>query len=172
MLDRPPTSTIRCMGAIVVATDGSPAAGAALEAAIRLARESGDRIYVITVWRALQGDYGLAYPPSAVLDDILASEREYAEATLRDAATRAQRGGVMVETRLATGDPSERICDYAAEVDARIVAIGSHGHSAPVSLLVGSVSGAVISRSSVPVLVAREGDREHGGARTRSAAAG
>ena len=47
------------MGPILVATDGSPAARAALEAAVSLASETGDDIEAITVWRALQGDYGL-----------------------------------------------------------------------------------------------------------------
>jgi nucleotide-binding universal stress UspA family protein len=154
------------MGTIVVATDGSTAACSALDAAIELAGESNDRVCVITVWRALQGDFGLAYPPSARLDDILASERRHAEAMLRDAAARAASAGVEVDTRLATGDPAERICDYAAEVGARMIAVGSHGHGALVSLLVGSVSSAVISRADVPVLVVRQGDRGLTGART------
>ena len=128
------------MGAIVVATDGSAAAGAALDTAIELALEGGDRICAITVWRALQGDFGLAYPPAAVLDDILTAEREHAEQTLRDAAERAHSAGVEVETKLAAGDPPEQICRYADEVGARMIAIGSHGHGALVSLLVGSVS--------------------------------
>ncbi len=148
------------MSVIVVATDGSSAAASALDAAIELALESSDRIAVITVWRALQGDFGLAYPPSALLDDILAAEREHAEDTLREAAARAEAAGVEVETRLAAGDPPEQICSYAEEVGARMIAMGSHGHSALMSLLVGSVSSAVIARATVPVLVVRDGDRD------------
>ncbi len=144
------------MGAIVVATDGSTAASSALDSAIELALESGHRVCVITVWRALQGDFGLAYPPSALLDDILATEREHADETLREARARAEAAGVAAETRLATGDPPEQICAYAEEVGARMIAMGSHGHGALMSLLVGSVSSAVISRAGMPVLVVRD----------------
>ena len=69
---RPPgEATIRHMRTILVATDGSQAATAALDAAIALAAETADEIVAVTVWRALQGDYGLAHPSAAVLDDLL-----------------------------------------------------------------------------------------------------
>lgn len=159
MPDLPPGSTISDMGTIVVATDGSAAASCALDAAIDLARKSGDHVCVITVWRALQGDFGLAYPPSALLDEILAAERAHAEETLQDATERVEAAGLTVATKLAAGDPPEQICAYADEVDARMIAMGSHGHGALMSLLVGSVSSAVISQARVPVLVVRESDR-------------
>jgi len=156
------------MGAMVVATDGSAAAASALDAAIELALATGDRVCVITVWRALQGDFGLAYPPSALLDDILATEREHAEETLREAAARAEAAGIAVETRLATGDPPEQICAYAEEVGARMIAMGSHGHGALMSLLVGSVSSAVIARAGAPVLVVRDAGSERSKGKTEA----
>ena len=79
-----------------------------------LAAETGDEIAAITVWRALQGDFGLAYPSAAMLDDLLDAERKHAEAALVDAAARAEAAGVHIRTRLATGDPAEQICAYAA----------------------------------------------------------
>lgn len=144
------------MGAIVLATDGSAAAAAALETALEIARGTGDRIAAITVWQALQGDFGLAYPSTAMLDDLLDAERDHAESALREAAERATAAGVPIETRLATGDPADRICAYAREIGARVIAMGTHGYSPVASLLVGSVSGAVIRRAPCPVLVVRE----------------
>lgn len=146
------------MGVIVVATDGSAAAEAALDEAIALASATGDSIAAVTVWQALQGDYGLAYPPTAVLSDLLEAEREHAEATLGRAADRARAAGITVETQLLTGDPAERICDLARERDARMIAMGTHGYGAVVTLFVGSVSGAVIRRARCPVLVVRAPD--------------
>lgn len=141
------------MAAIVVATDGSEEAGRALDGAIELAAATGDTLAVITVWRALQGDFGLVYPTAAMLQELLEAERAHAEAVLDDARRRAEDAGVLVETRLATGDPAERIIAFAHERRARLVAVGSHGHGAVMSLLAGSVSSAVIRGAPCPVLV-------------------
>jgi nucleotide-binding universal stress UspA family protein len=141
------------MGTIVVATDGSAAALAALDAATELARESGDRIAVITVWQALQGDFGLAHPAAARLPELLDAERSRAEEILDEAQSRAAQAGLDVTTRLATGDPGDCICAYARELDARLVAIGTHGYGAVMTLIVGSVSSKVIRRAGRPVLV-------------------
>jgi nucleotide-binding universal stress UspA family protein len=154
------------MRVILIATDGSRAASAALDEAISLAAETGDGIAAITVWRALQGDFGLAYPSTAMLDELLDAERAHAEAALDDAAARAEAADVRATTHLATGDPTERICTYAREIDARLIAIGRRGHSPVASLLLGSVSNAVLRHATCPVLVVREPER----ARDRSRA--
>ena len=55
------------MGLILVGTDGSAAANAALHQVLELARTTGDAVLIATVWRALQGDYGLVLPSAALL---------------------------------------------------------------------------------------------------------
>lgn len=144
------------MTGIVVATDGSAAASAALDEAIAIAQGTGDRLAVITVWRALQGDFGLAYPSGALLNELLDAERDHAESAIGDAMARARAAGVPAVTRLATGDPAECICAYAEEIDARMIAMGSHGYGTVASLLLGSVSGEVIRKATCPVMVVRE----------------
>lgn len=148
------------MQVILVATDGSGAADAALSAAIAIAEQTGDELAVITVWRALQGDFGLAYPSTAMLGDLLEAERTHAESTLEEAASRANTARVPMWARLVTGDPAERILAYASEVDARLIAIGTRGYGTVASLLVGSVSDAVIRKARCPVLVVREPERQ------------
>lgn len=160
------------MNGIVVATDGSAAATAALDEAIAIAGGTGDRLAVITVWRALQGDFGLAYPSGALLNELLDAERDHAETALEDAVARARAAGVEVITRLATGDPAERICAYADELDARMIAMGSHGYGTVASLLLGSVSGEVLRKAARPVLVVREPVAATDQARSTHAAAG
>jgi len=159
------------MPVILVATDGSPAADAALDEAISLAAQTGDGIAVITVWRALQGDFGLAYPSTAILSDLLDAERTHAETTLGDAASRAEEAGVRIITRLATGDPAETICAYADEIQARLIAVGTRGYGTVASLLLGSVSHAVIRIAPCPVLVVREPGRALEEAHAANAAA-
>jgi nucleotide-binding universal stress UspA family protein len=146
------------MGVIVIATDGSPGADVALEQGLELAQRTGDSVAVVTVWQALQGDFGLAYPPTAVLSELLDSERRHAEETLEHAADEARRAGVPFQARLLTGSPAEQICALADELDARLIAVGTHGHGPVMRLLVGSVSAAVIRQANRPVLVARRGD--------------
>jgi nucleotide-binding universal stress UspA family protein len=148
--------TMLDMREILVATDGSPAANAALDEALVLALETGSRIAVITVWRALQGDFGLAYPSTAVLSDILDAERTHAETTLSVAIGQAEEAGVAITTRLATGDPADTICAYAEEIGARLIAVGTRGHGTVASLLLGSVSQAVMRQAPCPVLVVRD----------------
>ena len=143
------------MTSIVVATDGSEAAGAALDEAIALAQATGDTLAVVTVWRALQGDFGLPYPSTALLGELLEAERQHAEDALTAASERARGAGVKVATFLQAGDPAERICALAEERDARLIAMGTHGYGPALALLTGSVSGAVIKRAPCPVLVVR-----------------
>lgn len=141
------------MGVIVVATDGSESAAHALDEAIEIARETGDELAVITAWQALQGDFGLVFPPTAPLEALLEAERLHAEATLDAARARVEEAGLRVRTRLAAGEPADVICAYADEVAARLIAMGTHGHGRVLKLLVGSVSAAVVRRSQRPVLV-------------------
>ena len=148
------------MSLIVVATDGSPAAAAALDAAIGLARETHDSLAVVTVWQALQGDFGLAHPPTAVLSELLDAERDHAEATLAAAEEQARDADVSVATHLLTGDPAQTICRFADEHEARMIVVGTHGYGTVMSLLKGSVSESVIRRAPCPVLVARAHEDE------------
>jgi nucleotide-binding universal stress UspA family protein len=145
------------MSQLVVATDGSPAARVALDEAIAIARETGDEIAAITVWRALQGDYGIAHPSTTPLGDLLDAERLHAEAALREAVEHAEAAGVPIHTHLATGDPATVICAYAERIGARLIAVGTRGHSS-IAALLGSVSNAVVRGAPCPVLVARARD--------------
>ena len=148
------------MRVILVATDGSEAASVALDEAVSLAAETGGTVEAITVWRALQGDFGLAYPSDG---DAERDPRRRTDARRNDPRStrsrRAEAAGVHLRTRLATGDPAERICSYATEIDARLIAIGTRGHGTVASLLLGSVSNAVIRGAPCPVLVVRESQR-------------
>ena len=115
-------------GVLLVATDGSEAAQAALTETIALATGLGAGLAVITVWQALQGDYGLAHPPAAMLDELLQAERRHAEGALLDAAHQAERRRAGQDAT-RNGGSRERICAYAREIDARLIAVGTRGHS-------------------------------------------
>jgi nucleotide-binding universal stress UspA family protein len=64
---------------------------------------------------------------------------------------RGMASGVEIETRLACGSPITVLLDSAE--DARLVVVGSRGVGRVVGLLLGSVSQAIVTRASCPVLV-------------------
>lgn len=59
------------------------------------------------------------------------------------------------EVLQATGDPSERIIEYAESTDADLVVIGAYGHSKVRELVVGSTTTYVINHATCPILLAR-----------------
>ena len=63
------------MGTVLVAVDGSPGAGAALDAALELAKATGDGVVLVTAWRELRGDFGLPYE-RLLAPDVADAERD------------------------------------------------------------------------------------------------
>jgi nucleotide-binding universal stress UspA family protein len=62
--------------------------------------------------------------------------------------------GLATDVKIAiSDDPAAAICEAAESFEADLICIGSHGHTGLVGTGLGSVAGAVIARSSRPVLV-------------------
>ena len=136
---------------ILVAIDGSPTATAALEEAIDLARSDGARLVLLSVaapprWRFTGPTY-VPYPTDEELQraawDVLAR----AEALVP--------GDVAVSSVVRVGSPAAEIVRRAVEGGHDLIVMGSRGHGSLGSLLLGSVSRAVVARGAVPVLVSR-----------------
>lgn len=143
------------MDTIVVATDGSRAGSQALAEAIGLSRALACRLLIVTVWRPVQGDFGLPYSSLPIASELVEAERGHAELTLADAKAAAERAGLKVETALPSGDPATEICRLADAEQATLLVIGSHGHGVMLTVLLGSVSAAVLHRAACPVVVVR-----------------
>jgi nucleotide-binding universal stress UspA family protein len=145
-----------CEGSIVsiilVATDGSEPARRAVAVALELARETGDDVCFVTVWRELHGDFGLPYA-KLLAPDIADIERDWARDTLAAAAAEAEAAGVQAETIARHGKPAAEISAVAAELGVRMIVVGSSGWGPIEGMLLGSVSSEVIRRSTCPVLV-------------------
>jgi nucleotide-binding universal stress UspA family protein len=137
---------------IVVATDGSPSAGAAARVAAELARANGEELLFVTVWRELRGDFGLPYL-NLLAPDVRDIEREWAEKVTADAAKLAQAHGVRARSLVRHGDAAEEICAVAREEEASLIVLGSHGWGPVAGTLVGSALRGVLSSAPCPVLV-------------------
>ncbi len=74
---------------------------------------------------------------------------------LTEAAEIAARKGVDAKTELLVGNPADEIVAFGDTIDADLIVVGSRGHGAIASALLGSVSRAVLHESRRPVLVVR-----------------
>lgn len=82
-----------------------------------------------------------------------------AEAIAQDGHDQASRLGLTVDVRVERNESSvwRTVLDVAAETDADLIVVGTHGATAVQSALLGSVSNALVHHSSFPVLVVPAG---------------
>jgi nucleotide-binding universal stress UspA family protein len=139
------------MTRILIATDGSSGAAAAVEEGLELAGQTGADVLFVAVRRPPVPVFGDPYWQRA-LSDELARLRP----AVRAAMDRAEDRGVRAEYDIVEGDPPERIVDLARSRDADLIVIGSRGLGAVASVLLGSVSKRVLHDADRPVLVVRE----------------
>jgi nucleotide-binding universal stress UspA family protein len=139
------------MRPIVLATDGSASAAAAVEQAVELAAESQATLLVVTVWDSPYT--GLGYAPLPAVVDVNAEMVERAPQIVEDVALRARAAGVDVETVVRRGFPVDEVCRVAKERNARVIVIGSHHWGRVRRALHGSVSQGVVQSAHCPVIV-------------------
>ena len=137
------------MKTILLATDGSPSAAHALELACELCRDCDAHLEVLTVRTlAPHGD------PDALAGDHMDVEpvvRQIAE----DAAATARQLGIEATAHTAYGHPAAMIAETAHALGAELVVVGSHGRNRAESIVLGSVSRALLSETRVPVTIVR-----------------
>ncbi len=63
--------------------------------------------------------------------------------------------GEKYHTAIRIGDTVTEILDYADEIGADLIIVGSHGKSGLTSVIMGSVTSKLLSYSEIPVLVTR-----------------
>jgi nucleotide-binding universal stress UspA family protein len=141
------------MNKILIATDGSPAATDALTFGLELATGDDAEAVIVHVVPAVD-----VVPAFAGYGLVGAQEHEltaYDTTILEDAASLAARLDVPAETKLLRGDTVEEIVACADSDDVDLVVVGSRGHGAVGSALLGSVSLGVLHNARRPVLVFR-----------------
>jgi nucleotide-binding universal stress UspA family protein len=130
---------------IVFPTDFSSLSDAALAHATALARESQARLLIVHVQEP-----PLAYAGGEMYYGV--PEPDTAEITRMLEAVVPTSSDVPYEHHLLTGDPAEGIVRLAAEQNADLIVMGTHGRTGLRRLLMGSVAEAVVRKAPCPVL--------------------
>ena len=130
------------MNRIVIGTDGSPGARAAIVKGVALAARVGAQVTFVSVRdviSALRGGHDEQTGASIV-----------SLAALDDALTEAERCGVDADVESSDGDPVAEILRVAQGRDAVLIVVGSKGSGQAAH---SSVSDALPRHSRIPVLV-------------------
>lgn len=146
---------------ILLCYDGSADAQAAVELTLKLF--AGQPVAVLAVWEpyteiiAHEGwGFGFGYaPPPGDVEHIDESVRKHATGAVEDAVRRLGEKGLTAEAHVEPmrGSIAATILAVAAEVGADAIVLGTRGRSGIRSLLLGSVSHAVLQHADRPVLV-------------------
>jgi nucleotide-binding universal stress UspA family protein len=131
---------------IVIATDGSPAAKAAVATAVQFPWPDGTQAFAV-VAKQVRGDYRRSI--------LLAALDRSAEFVAQGAARAVARRWPDADVRVIDAAPVDAIVREAARRRADVIVMGWRGHGAVRRLLTGSVSRGVVRRAPCAVLVVR-----------------
>jgi len=134
---------------VVIATDGSDSAKRGVRTALDLADRFDATVHALYVVDAGE----IRGTPEAVRDDLreaMQTAGNKALSFVRD------EDGDDVETAVREGKPAAQIIEYAGEVDADVIALGTRGRHGEHAFLLGSVAESVVRRAPMPVLTVRQ----------------
>ena len=137
---------------IVVGVDGSDASLTALGLVTRTAWPAGTEIRLVTAHELPFEPSGMAPTSRAVPADQREQDRLD---SLHQLSEPLRHNGYPTETVAVRGRPADVILAEADELRADLIVVGSRGLGVTASVLLGSVSAALVDHSPCPVLVAR-----------------
>jgi nucleotide-binding universal stress UspA family protein len=141
---------------IVVGTDGSETATAAVRQAIELAKLSNAKLDLVAAFEPVPQSR-LREEQQEVPGDIqyAVGPREDVNAILETAAGIAKQEGLDAESYPREGDPADAILDVAEEIGADLIVVGNKGMTGAKRFLLGSVPNKVSHHAPCGVLIVR-----------------
>jgi nucleotide-binding universal stress UspA family protein len=134
------------MSDIVVGYDGSDCGNAALDEALAIAKDLGDRIVIVFGYLP-PGIWG-----GEIVEHAEAIE-EYGQKVTEEAKSRAGSSEVETEVQIVAKKPSHALVDVADERDARMIVVGSYGDPPLKGMVLGSTPNKLLHIADRPVLV-------------------
>jgi len=142
------------METILIATDGSESAQAALETGLELASDEGAQAIFVYVTSMLDlgtdWDAGVDLPPERV-------PSPEGEPVLAEALKLAALRGVSAGAELLIGYPPRQIARLANDIEADVIVVGSRPLGRVKRAVLGSTSRALLSLTTRPVLIVSAG---------------
>lgn len=136
---------------ILLATDFSPNADAALALAIELAQQGPRALDIVHAYRT--GIIVLPPPLDLLGLSPTGPTVDNLEQALESRAQQARAKDLRVSAGTLVGDPTQVILDHAREMGADLIVIGARGLGFVDRVLVGSVAGKIVQHAPCPVLV-------------------
>jgi nucleotide-binding universal stress UspA family protein len=140
------------MNAIVVGTDGSPGAEAAVQKVIEVLPGDGLTVHLVC-----------AYPSKSALERVGLTARQdptdlrgvAADVLARD-ERRFTEAGFAVQKHVREGDAAHVLIDVAGEQDAELIVVGARGHTGLRRFVLGSVAGKLAHHAPKSLLIVQE----------------
>jgi nucleotide-binding universal stress UspA family protein len=141
------------MDAIVVGTDGSPGAEAAVQKVIELAGGTGPTVHLVC-----------AYPGKSALERLGMTAKQdpvdmrgVAADLLARAERRLAEAGFTVEKYAREGDPAHTIIEVAEASGADLIVVGAHGTAGDKRFHIGSIPTKLSQHAPTSLLIVRDG---------------
>lgn len=142
---------------ILLASDSSEDATAAARAATNISERTGSELHVVHAWQEPTPPAYSRYP--LPVNDPSWYEREASDLLTAQVKKIEADGGTVTGAHLRKGQAVEEILDAAEELDAGLIVVGRRGLSPLRSIVMGSVSDALVHYATRPVLVVGGGER-------------
>ncbi len=133
---------------VIWATDGSEHADRAMTYAVQVANSDGAELHVVHIVEKLVSGRASGLDASGNEDEIKAKIQE-------QASTLAAENGVTTSIHIAAGQSTriaDRIAEVTLDVGADLIVVGTRGHGALGSLMLGGVTQRLLHVSRCPVL--------------------
>lgn len=155
-LDGGVMSIIKGVERVVTPIDFSDNSGLIAESAAYMAGKFGASLHLIFVVQNFEDYSGFFVPqmsmPTLEGELVQGAEEKMVEfcENLKGAFDKA--GVTIVESKVLMGDVGERIVEYATEINANLIIMGTHGYKGIEKIMFGSVADKVVRAAACPVL--------------------
>jgi nucleotide-binding universal stress UspA family protein len=134
---------------IIVPMDGSKTSFKALDEAIEIARACHATIL---------GFHAISFLPTGMMPSVVPYQiyqKKEAGKFMEAAKLRAAKKGILFKYAIAFGNPVEQILGMAKAKKIDLIVIGARGKGRLKEIFLGSISNAILHKSSVPVLLVK-----------------